>query len=127
MNYTDDDDYKLNPYYAPDKLGLEIIDGMDYRNESWQFDLIYVWREIATGKLYYATDSGCSCPDPFAGFRIADLHELESWDSLIPLLDGLIGAEPDEDYYNSLTPDEWSQLKGRANDLVAKVREASRG
>ena len=31
-----------------------------------------VWRDPATGQLYFADDSGCSCPSPFEEFYTRD-------------------------------------------------------
>lgn len=126
MNYTTDRDYEVNPYYAPLKQGLEIVGGIDYREESWEFNLVYVWKRLSDNALFWAQDSGCSCPDPFAGLEVGDLNVLESWDSLIRILDEYIGPEPGpEDNY----PDhaEWTQIKAKCSDLVVKVRAAVHG
>jgi len=56
--------FQHNIYYHPEKLGFEIIADVDIA-EMYSFNMLVVWREKATGKLYYALDSGCSCPSPF--------------------------------------------------------------
>src|SRR5699024_372088 len=43
----------------------EEIGEVEWSEESYQFDLTRVYRQISTGALFYATDSGCSCPSPF--------------------------------------------------------------
>lgn len=64
-----------NPYYNPDKCGLEIFDEIDTAG-SYEFDTFVIWKKIDDGKLYYASDSGCSCPTPFESFY--GLDELNS-------------------------------------------------
>lgn len=54
-----------NIYYSPEAYGLEVVASFELREESWEFDMLVVWRDPETGHLYYAEDSGCSCPCPF--------------------------------------------------------------
>lgn len=66
----------VNVYYDPEKLGLEIVDELDY-GASYEFDKLVVWRRKSDGELRWGTDSGCSCPTPFEdidGFE--DLQKL---------------------------------------------------
>lgn len=65
-----------NPYYNPDELGLKIVVDVTGSNSCYDFDMFVVWQHEETGKFYYASDSGCSCPAPFE-----DFHELND---LIP-------------------------------------------
>ncbi len=53
-----------NPYYNPAECGLEIVGTAD-ADLSWEFDMIVVWKDVATGAFFAAHDSGCSCPTPF--------------------------------------------------------------
>ena len=51
-----------NPYYHPEKMGLSTVAEFDSA-DSYEFDKFVVWTD---GKaLFWATDSGCSCPTPF--------------------------------------------------------------
>ena len=52
-----------NPYYDPESRGLTIVtEGVD-PSADYSFDMFVVWTD---GKrLFYDTDSGCSCPTPF--------------------------------------------------------------
>ena len=62
-----------NPYYDPAKCGLLNVVTLA-SDRSYEFDIIAVWLDLATGMLFAAHDSGCSCPRPFEGFHgIADL------------------------------------------------------
>lgn len=57
-----------NPYYHPEKMGLEVVGGLDDPEASYSFDDLIVWRHIETGDVYYASDCGCSCPTPFEDY-----------------------------------------------------------
>lgn len=61
-------DYDDNLYYNPEKSGLYIVAELD-ENEAWQFSKTVVWKEINGDKLYWAYDSGCSCPTPFEDYN----------------------------------------------------------
>lgn len=53
-----------NPYYNPEKCGLEIIHSID-TGGSYEFDMLVVWKKLDDNTLWYDSDSGCSCPSPF--------------------------------------------------------------
>lgn len=53
-----------NPYYSPEKCGLEIFDEIDTAG-SYEFDLFVIWKKLDDNTLWWDTDSGCSCPSPF--------------------------------------------------------------
>ncbi len=52
-----------NIYYHPEKFDLEIVDMIEDEPD-YDFDMFVVWKD-KEGNLYYAEDSGCSCPSPF--------------------------------------------------------------
>lgn len=65
-----------NPYYDPEKFDLAIVHEIDDPNASYEYETMVLWRH-ADGRLFYATDSGCSCPTPFEDFKtLNDLTEL---------------------------------------------------
>jgi hypothetical protein len=53
-----------NIYYHPEKCGLELLDVLEEPLD-YEFNMLGLWRETSTGKMYWAQDSGCSCPTPF--------------------------------------------------------------
>lgn len=53
-----------NPYYSPEKCGLEIFESIDTAG-SYEFDMFVVWKKLDDNTLWWDTDSGCSCPSPF--------------------------------------------------------------
>lgn len=69
---------------TPEKFGLEIVRFMTDPHASYDFDDIILFRHIETGVLYYADDSGCSCPTPFERYETLDDltvldHSADSW------------------------------------------------
>lgn len=77
--------YDSNPYYNPEKCGLEIV-GMIEDEPNWDFNMLVVWRHLESGVLYFGTDSGCSCPSPFENVtglgsltRIKTVRELSAF------------------------------------------------
>lgn len=65
-------------YSSPESYGLETIGEIDFSDGHYQFNLIVVWRHLATGVFYYASDYGCSCPSPFENHDAEDLSDLQS-------------------------------------------------
>lgn len=62
----------MDVYSNPENFGLEAIGEIDWFQDSYGFDLTTIWRDKETGVLYYADDSGCSCPSPYEDFRSKD-------------------------------------------------------
>ena len=59
-------------YYQPEQFGLTMLGEIEWSEPCYDFDLTAVWVD-ADKKLYWASDSGCSCPSPFEGFTsVAD-------------------------------------------------------
>ena len=50
-----------------------IIADIEWDYESWSFNSTNVYRNDVTGELFYAEDSGCSCPMPFEDTTENDL------------------------------------------------------
>jgi hypothetical protein len=64
-------DYKSEEYRLP---GLEWVGEISWSDESYSFDLTGVWKDAATGRLYWVDDSGCSCPSPYE--TVSSRHDL---------------------------------------------------
>lgn len=58
-------------YHNPENYGLEIIGTIDWA-DTYEFDMICVWKRLEDGALLWAQDAGCSCPTPFEGFAVGD-------------------------------------------------------
>lgn len=57
-----------NISYYPESSGLEIVASIDEDGLCYEFNTLIVWRHIQTGRLFWAQDSGCSCPIPFEDY-----------------------------------------------------------
>ncbi len=53
-----------NPYYSPEKCGLQIVDEID-NSDAYEYDKLVVWKKLDDNTVWYDIDSGCSCPSPF--------------------------------------------------------------
>lgn len=64
--------YGLDVYTNPAMHGLETVGDCDFSSGEYEFNMTAVWRNPATGQLYYADDAGCSCPSPFENITRID-------------------------------------------------------
>lgn len=62
-----------NPYYSPEKCGLEILFEVDTAG-SYEFDMFVVWERTSDRTIWWSSDSGCSCPTPFED--VSELSEI---------------------------------------------------
>lgn len=59
-------------YHQPEKFDLKPLGDISWDSEPYQFDYTVVWQDTQTGALFYASDSGCSCPSPFEDYTSRD-------------------------------------------------------
>lgn len=111
--------YYNDPYSAPEKHGLTVLGTVERYSESYSFDLIAVWW-AEDGSIYYAQDSGCSCPSPFEYTTTDDLIKVNGWSELDEALKELAPVYG-EGYYGC-NPDYVVDCA----ELVLKVRELTR-
>lgn len=71
-----------NVYYNPDKFGLVPVAELELTEPSYSFDTVMVWRHDEKGALYWAHDSGCSCPVPFEDYTSLEQLSLVFEDTL---------------------------------------------
>lgn len=103
--------YDNNVFDNPEKHGLTVVATIEAENLSYEFDIIAVWKHTETGKLYWAYDSGCSCPLPFENFTtISSLTPLKN---ISVLQERLLS---DGDYI--------TRSLANRNDFLRTVREA---
>ena len=62
MGYNDPDVYN-----QPEALNLKLIGALHDPSAYYDFDMLIVLQHV-DGRLFYACDSGCSCPSPFEDF-----------------------------------------------------------
>jgi hypothetical protein len=53
-----------NVYNRLENFGLKIIAESDI-GDGYSFNRMVVFADVETGEMFYAQDSGCSCPSPF--------------------------------------------------------------
>ena len=84
----------------------EEIGEVEWSEESYQFDLTRVYRQISTGALFYATDSGCSCPSPFEDledYELTPIRRMQDWHDHVA--ECTVADDPDDDFqYPRPTP-----------------------
>ncbi|MEU3976855.1 DUF7574 domain-containing protein [Streptomyces bacillaris] len=107
-------------YSRPESYGLRMIGEVDWSDGCYQFDLTVVWQDTTTGALYYADDSGCSCPSPFEDTDRSNLTLIDRPQVLIDHVNERIAGLYD---FNA---SENERAKGEAGQLVLKAREALR-
>lgn len=66
---------KPDVYHQPEAFGLQPVAEIDYSDGNYVFDTRAVWKHEASGNLYTARDSGCSCPSPFEDYTSIDSLE----------------------------------------------------
>ncbi len=59
----------MNIYYDPAKFELEIIHSLDEDNLCYEYNTFLVFLHTPSGRVFYASDSGCSCPTPFEEYN----------------------------------------------------------
>lgn len=93
--------FDRNPADDPAKCGLTIVATISWDDTAYQFDETIVWQDNATGGLYMASDSGCSCPSPFEDFHcMADLERVVTIAQIDSLLNQTRPYGPDMDTRN---------------------------
>lgn len=64
----------MNPHYDYKELGLEMLT-YDQPDMSYEFNTLCFW-STDDGRVYSASDSGCSCPTPFEDYEGNTLDEV---------------------------------------------------
>lgn len=108
MSYGQDD-----VYYNPEKFGLTQIAQADEDDMSWKFNMFVVWKHT-DGRVFAASDSGCSCPSPFEDYHnLNDLTLVDSYSQLKAMVNEWVGEKDDYGYDRRYKP---------MKDLLEKVK-----
>jgi hypothetical protein len=103
-----------NIYYSPEKFGLTQVACIDFSDGDYQFSYLAVWKD-SEGNLYYAEDSGCSCPAPFEDFNgIESLTRVQSAKEIVSRMKYRAEESP-YDY-------ESGRIKAEVADFKSKVK-----
>ena len=107
--------WDANVSYNPEKCGLELLATLSEPNLSYEFNDCHLWRDIESGRLFFASDSGCSCPTPFEGYRTLS--------SLTYIPDALVLAAEVKAWLDPLKTD-WRDRRPAQSDVDAFVAAA---
>lgn len=123
-----EDYYARNLYYQPEKNGFTLLGEVDFSDGCYQFDLLIVLQDNVTGRLYYAEDSGCSCPSPFESVTREELAPASGADEIRSRLDyrysELVAYE--KEYRSYYSQPESARVMDDIIQLMRKVREAEK-
>lgn len=98
---------------------MELVGHLEDPDACYSFDDIIVWKDKETGKLYYAEDSGCSCPSPFESETRETIRPLtdETWDVFQKAVEGHAGPNS----WDDPTDSRWQSHAADKTELLAKV------
>lgn len=114
---------RINPYDDPAHYGLEIVGDISWDSDPYQFNYTVIWRNIQTAQMFYASDSGCSCPSPFERLEVGS----EGWNPLIlqefidAMAKRLSEMERDDDYG---AKEKFMRAAAAVGEVVQRVRMA---
>lgn len=116
MSYGDD------VYSSPEKHGLQLLGEVELDGDSYSFNLFAAWTDGSN--VYYATDSGCSCPSPFEQYYSRDqLAVVYTYRDFCAALADAVhrGSNPDRaqiDYLNAQAKKAFPKLFEAAQEAV---------
>jgi hypothetical protein len=101
-------------YSSPSHFGCEVLGTIQWTPSNYDFDLTIVLRDLVTGKLYWADDSGCSCPSPFEDCQSLDDCQTGGLESLQEHLQGRL---------DEARKDDWNDPWADVADLLQRAAE----
>ena len=102
---------KMNPYYDYEKLDLEMFE-VNEPDMSYEFNTLCFW-STGDGRVFSASDSGCSCPIPFENY------ESETIEGVLQQLERVGSLEQAEQIFDSWSKDMKPKLPDKEKrDLV---------
>lgn len=113
-------------YMQAEKFELSIVGELDNPFAHYNFDMLVVWQH-EDGRLFYATDSGCSCPSPFEDYHSIDsLTEItdESWEAFEAAVKEHCVWKRELEYYADER--KWASFDADKTQLLAKVAKLLR-
>lgn len=121
--------FKGNPYYHPEKFGLEIFDDIDDAG-SYEFNKTVIWKKLDDNTLLWDYDSGCSCPSPFDGIGDEDgwgddRHDLKplTKENYNEFEKSLHESHPDYDEETGYYANEKKENRENKQKMLIKIRD----
>jgi hypothetical protein len=106
-------------YNQPEQFGLTIIGELSDPDASYSFDELVVWQH-KDERLFYAQDSGCSCPSPFEDFTSLDsLSEIT--DQTYEKFRVAVDNHAARDKWSYAPDADWQSFHADKTQLLAKV------
>jgi hypothetical protein len=109
--------YDPDVYHSPEVFGLTPVGEVEWYEPDYSFDFAVVWYHAESGKFYWGSDSGCSCPSPFEDYTSLDKLESGTW------WDVAKGLVQHHDYY---FPDGNTRVENEIASVIVKMREVMR-
>lgn len=108
----------MSIYYSPESRGLITFDELHEDDLSYEFNIIWIARHVDSGELFWAHDSGCSCPTPFENYEFS-------------FINGVLNTNMYQLRHDTFDSFEEEVLKfpvtrGRAMDVIWKVKHSLR-
>lgn len=109
-------------YYQPEAFGLTPIGELNDPEASYSFYDFIVWKH-EDGRIFYASDSGCSCPSPFEDYTSLDKADeaksIEEFEAAVKSYFNSVNY--DSNWDDDIQPSRFQSLKAEAIELVNKV------
>lgn len=100
-------------YNTPENFDLTVLGGLGDPEASYSFNYLMVW-EHKDGRIFYASDSGCSCPSPFEDYtKLEDLGDPVTDDNFQEFQDAVMA------HCNYTLPDDYHYYEGKTDSLAA--------
>lgn len=122
--------YASDVYYQPEAFGLTPELEVELSEPDYSFDILMVWRD-EDSELWYATDSGCSCPSPFEDYTSKDKLTKFDLDEVVAIIkERTIGREevivrPDGSEY--IYTNTYGMQPAYADEVIQKLERLARG
>ncbi len=118
-----EDDMPGNIYYSPEDYGLKVFVGVSNPALYYGFSMLVVWQD-KDGTLFYAEDSGCSCPEPFESIvGIGELGTIVGADGLKAFFDALTswGTANTEDTYGDPCTVDITSVRRKVREYMTRA------
>ncbi len=111
-----------NIYCHPESYGLKVFAETSNPALDYKFSMFVVWQD-KSGNLFYAEDSGCSCPAPFEDIsEIEQLNTIIGVDGLKAFFDALTawGKENNTDTYGDSCTVDTTQVRRKVREHMMR-------